>query len=52
MRFGDYEVRVNIFDLSGAMDYLEVRNEFYKDAQARADRFCVNSTAGVVFTAC
>lgn len=24
---------MNIWDLAGGMDYLEVRNEFYKDAQ-------------------
>lgn len=27
------EVRVNFWDLSGVADFLEVRNEFYKDAQ-------------------
>eukprot|EP00955_Chlamydomonas_euryale_P019966 213022-Chlamydomonas_euryale.AAC.3 len=29
------QVRVNLWDLAGAADYLEVRNEFYKDAQVR-----------------
>jgi DnaJ family protein C protein 27 len=28
------EVRVNFWDLSGAPDFLETRNEFYRDAQA------------------
>ena len=27
------EVKVNFWDLAGAKEYLEVRNEFYKDAQ-------------------
>ena len=27
------EVKANFWDLSGAKEYLEVRNEFYKDAQ-------------------
>lgn len=27
------QLRVNLWDLSGCGDYLEVRNEFYKDAQ-------------------
>lgn len=27
------QVRVNLWDLAGSPDYLEVRNEFYKDAQ-------------------
>jgi DnaJ family protein C protein 27 len=27
-------VRVNLWDLAGSPDYLEVRNEFYKDSQA------------------
>lgn len=30
---GDFEVRVNIWDLAGPREYVEVRNEFYKDAQ-------------------
>uniref|UniRef100_A0A7S0RSD0 Uncharacterized protein n=1 Tax=Chlamydomonas leiostraca TaxID=1034604 RepID=A0A7S0RSD0_9CHLO len=33
VRLGDYELRVNLWDLAGAGDYIEVRNEFYKDAQ-------------------
>mmetsp|Transcript_25971 Transcript_25971/g.76968 ORF Transcript_25971/g.76968 Transcript_25971/m.76968 type:complete len:206 (-) Transcript_25971:497-1114(-) len=33
VKMGEYEVRVNLWDLAGAADYLEVRNEFYKDAQ-------------------
>lgn len=32
-RYGDYDVRVNLWDLGGAPEFLEVRNEFYKDAQ-------------------
>lgn len=28
------QVRVNLWDLAGPTDYLEVRNEFYKDSQA------------------
>lgn len=27
-------MRVNLWDLAGSPDYLEVRNEFYKDSQA------------------
>ena len=27
------EVKVNFWDLAGAKEYLEVRNEFYKDSQ-------------------
>eukprot|EP00879_Flechtneria_rotunda_P011057 GHRR01011553.1.p1 GENE.GHRR01011553.1~~GHRR01011553.1.p1 ORF type:complete len:211 (+),score=49.86 GHRR01011553.1:680-1312(+) len=34
VKFGDHEVRVSLWDLAGATDYLEVRNEFYKDSQA------------------
>jgi len=33
VRMGDFELRVNFWDLAGSDDYLEVRNEFYKDAQ-------------------
>lgn len=28
------QVRVNLWDLAGPPEYLEVRNEFYKDSQA------------------
>lgn len=28
------QIRVNLWDLAGSPDYLEVRNEFYKDSQA------------------
>jgi GTPase SAR1 family protein len=28
------QVRVNLWDLAGSPDYVEVRNEFYKDSQA------------------
>lgn len=28
------QVRVNLWDLAGPSEYLEVRNEFYKDSQA------------------
>eukprot|EP00775_Hariotina_reticulata_P004873 gene4873-5118_t len=34
VKFGDHEVRVNLWDLAGPAEYLEVRNEFYKDSQA------------------
>jgi len=27
------QVRVNLWDMAGSPEYLEVRNEFYKDAQ-------------------
>jgi DnaJ family protein C protein 27 len=27
------EVKVNFWDLAGSKEYLEVRNEFYKDSQ-------------------
>ncbi len=30
---GGEEVKVNFWDLAGSKDYLEVRNEFYKDTQ-------------------
>eukprot|EP00201_Polytomella_parva_P009728 CAMPEP_0175059386 /NCGR_PEP_ID=MMETSP0052_2-20121109/12405_1 /TAXON_ID=51329 ORGANISM="Polytomella parva, Strain SAG 63-3" /NCGR_SAMPLE_ID=MMETSP0052_2 /ASSEMBLY_ACC=CAM_ASM_000194 /LENGTH=181 /DNA_ID=CAMNT_0016324933 /DNA_START=150 /DNA_END=695 /DNA_ORIENTATION=+ len=33
VKFNDYEVRVNLWDLAGSDDYYEVRNEFYKDVQ-------------------
>lgn len=33
VRLGDYELRVNLWDLAGGSEYYEVRNEFYKDAQ-------------------
>lgn len=33
VKLGDYEVRINLWDLAGSPDYYEVRNEFYKDAQ-------------------
>eukprot|EP00798_Chlamydomonas_sp_ICE-L_P029061 gene29061-32266_t len=32
-KYQDFEVRVNLWDLAGSEDYVEVRNEFYKDAQ-------------------
>jgi GTPase SAR1 family protein len=28
------QVRVNLWDLAGSPDYIDVRNEFYKDSQA------------------
>lgn len=31
--FGEHEVRLNLWDLAGPAEYLEVRNEMYKDAQ-------------------
>ena len=33
VRFGATEVRINLFDLAGGPEYLNVRNEFYKDTQ-------------------
>jgi small GTP-binding protein len=30
---GDFDVRVNIWELAGGESYFEIRNEFYKDAQ-------------------
>lgn len=30
---GTVEVRVNFWDLAGAVEYYDIRNEFYKDAQ-------------------
>ena len=36
------EVRVNFWDLSGVPEFLEVRNEFYKDAQGAILVFDVN----------
>ncbi|KAG7377264.1 DnaJ sub C member 27 [Phytophthora pseudosyringae] len=37
------EVRVNFWDLSGLPEYLEVRNEFYKDTQGGILTFDVSS---------
>ncbi|KAJ8564278.1 hypothetical protein ON010_g7067 [Phytophthora cinnamomi] len=37
------EVRVNFWDLSGLPEYLEVRNEFYKDTQGGILMFDVSS---------
>ncbi|ETP49301.1 hypothetical protein F442_05170 [Phytophthora nicotianae P10297] len=37
------EVRVNFWDLSGLPEYLEVRNEFYKDTQGGVLMFDVSS---------
>jgi GTPase SAR1 family protein len=33
LKLGEYDVRVNLWDMAGSPEYLEVRNEFYKDAQ-------------------
>ena len=33
VRFGATEVRINLFDLAGGPEFLNVRNEFYKDTQ-------------------
>ena len=33
LKLGDYDVKVNLWDMAGSPEYLEVRNEFYKDAQ-------------------
>ena len=40
---GDYEVRVNFWDLSGHPEFFDVRNEFYKDTQAAMLVFDVTS---------
>lgn len=37
------EVRVNFWDLAGGSEYLDIRNEFYKDAQCAILVFDVNS---------
>mmetsp|Transcript_40409 Transcript_40409/g.114419 ORF Transcript_40409/g.114419 Transcript_40409/m.114419 type:complete len:401 (-) Transcript_40409:19-1221(-) len=34
VKFGNVEIRVNIWDLGGSQESFEIRNEFYKDAQA------------------
>src|ERR1700722_10090007 len=34
LRVRDYDLRLNIFDFSGHPLFYEVRNEFYRDAQA------------------
>ena len=36
IKLAEFEVRVNLWDMAGSPEYLEVRNEFYKDAQGRA----------------
>jgi len=33
VKLGEYELRVNLWDMAGSPDYIEVRNEFYKDSQ-------------------
>mmetsp|Transcript_395 Transcript_395/g.1295 ORF Transcript_395/g.1295 Transcript_395/m.1295 type:complete len:192 (+) Transcript_395:66-641(+) len=33
MKLGEVDMRVNLWDLAGGDEFLEVRNEFYKDAQ-------------------
>ena len=33
VKVGDFQVRVNFWDLSGHPEFFEVRNEFYKDTQ-------------------
>lgn len=40
---GGAEVRVNFWDLSGQPEFLEVRNEFYKDTQSGLLMFDVSS---------
>ena len=39
------QVRVNLWDLAGPLEYLEVRNEFYKDTQAALLVFDVTNRA-------
>ena len=39
------EVRVNFWDLAGGAEYAEIRNEFFKDAQAAVLVFDVTSAA-------
>ncbi|KDO22856.1 hypothetical protein SPRG_11993, partial [Saprolegnia parasitica CBS 223.65] len=43
VRIGGAEVRVNFWDLSGQPEFLEVRNEFYKDTQGGILLFDVSS---------
>ncbi|KAI8469597.1 MAG: P-loop containing nucleoside triphosphate hydrolase protein, partial [Monoraphidium minutum] len=45
VRLGDFEVRVNLWDMAGPDAYLEVRSEFYKDSQGALLVFDVNSRA-------
>lgn len=33
LRLGSMEVRINMWDLAGGLDYVEIRNEFYKNTQ-------------------
>ncbi|KAK3284655.1 hypothetical protein CYMTET_7707 [Cymbomonas tetramitiformis] len=33
VRLGNWDLRVNLWDLAGGSEYFEVRNEFYRDAQ-------------------
>ncbi|OQR87525.1 ras family GTPase [Achlya hypogyna] len=43
VRIAGTDVRVNFWDLSGQPEYLEVRNEFYKDTQGALLLFDVSS---------
>lgn len=45
LKLADFEVKVNLWDLAGADEYFEVRNEFYKDAQGAVLVFDVSSKA-------
>lgn len=38
LSLGEFDVKVNLWDMAGAPEYLEVRNEFYKDAQVGRGR--------------
>ncbi|KAA6383549.1 MAG: putative Ras family GTPase [Streblomastix strix] len=42
------DVRVNLFDLAGGDHYLEIRNEFYKEAEGAILVFDVNSKSSFV----
>jgi len=43
LKLGGRDVRVNFFDMSGQEPYLEIRNEFYKDASAAIVVFAVDN---------
>ena len=44
---GPGPVKVNFFDMAGGPEYLEIRNEFYKDAQGALLVFDVSSKASL-----
>jgi hypothetical protein len=45
VRIADNDVRVNFWDLSGQPEFLEVRNEFYKDTQVSFSFSCFPRTS-------